>query len=328
MMFSGKSLKAALSGLVFTALALGASNSVAKDDTFPTGQPVKIIVAFPPGSGSDSSARFLAEELRRRTGHSFIVENRPGGNSFIAARALATAPADGYTISLASDPMMASNTAVFKDLPYDPVKDFDPIAKIVDVPNIIAVSGSSTYQSLDDLVKAGADEELIFGAGSGSYEIVGEGFLRMLGIKGRMVPYGSPIQALTDLARGDLDLVIADIATAGALLQSGRIKALAVTTTERHPHYPDVPTVSELGFPGYSYSSWGGVYGPAGMPKDRIEYLANHIHEIVKSEKGQEFFLTQGIVPDFLDSDSLRAFHIGQVKWWDETAREVGFEPR
>lgn len=189
----------ALALLSVAALAQGGSARAASD--YPA-HPVKIIVSLPPGSGADTTARFLSKHLAERFKQPFVVENRPGGNSFIAAQAVATAPPDGYTLFVASNSPMTTNAAVFKNLPYDAVKDFAPVAPIARFPMALVVPANSPYRSVADLVAAvrAAPGQLNFASGTATYQVVLELFHEQNGIKATHVPYKGTSAALADVA--------------------------------------------------------------------------------------------------------------------------------
>jgi len=191
----------ALALLSVAALAQGGSARAASD--YPA-HPVKIIVSLPPGSGADTTARFLSKHLAERFKRPFVVENRPGGNSFIAAQAVATAPPDGYTLFVASNSPMTTNAAVFKNLPYDAVKDFAPVAPIARFPMALVVPANSPYRSVADLVAAAraAPGQLNFASGTATYQVVLELFHEQNGIKATHVPYKGTSAALADVAGG------------------------------------------------------------------------------------------------------------------------------
>ncbi len=219
----------ALACAAWLALPAGAARAAYPD------KPIRLIVSFPPGSGTDSNARYVAKKMEERLGVAVTVENRPGGNSFIAAQAVAAADPDGYTLLLASNSPVATNAAMFKHLPYDPVKDFAPVARLGYGAMALAVKADAPYKTVADLVNAARlrPGELNFGSGSASYQIATELFLSMGGIKANHVPYRGAAPALTDLAGGQVDFVFADYGAVIPFVQSGRMRLLAVTGDTR-----------------------------------------------------------------------------------------------
>jgi tripartite-type tricarboxylate transporter receptor subunit TctC len=193
--------------------------------------PIKMIVSFPPGSGTDTNARYAAQKLQERIGVPVIVENRPGANSFIAAEAVVNAKPDGYTLLLASNSPVTTNVVMFKKLPYDPVTQLAPIAKLAYGPMALAVKADSSFKSVEDLIEYAKQkpDALNYGAGSASYRIATELFLTEAGIKAEYIPYKGAAPALTDLGGGHVDFVFADLGAVVPFLQSGAMRILAVT---------------------------------------------------------------------------------------------------
>ena len=208
-----------------------------------------MVVSFPPGSGTDTNARYAASKLQERIGVPVIVENRPGANSFIAAEAVINAKPDGYTLLLASNSPVTTNVVMFKDLRYDPVNQLAPLAKLAYGPMALTVNADSPFQTVEDLIEHSKQNagSLNYGAGSASYRIATELFLTQAGIKAEHIPYKGAAPALTDLAGGHVDFVFADFGAVVPFMESGAMRILAVTGNERVSAVPDVPTLQEVG---------------------------------------------------------------------------------
>ncbi|QNK67091.1 Bug family tripartite tricarboxylate transporter substrate binding protein [Variovorax sp. PAMC26660] len=277
------------------ALSLGCAATLAAAAGYPD-KPVKMIVSLPPGSGADTTARFLARHLTEKLGQPFLVENRPGADSFIAARAVATAPADGYTMFVASNSPMVTNVAVFRQLPYDAVKDFQPLARIARFPMVLVVPASSPFKTLQDLVAAArlAPGKLNFGSGTATYRVALELLHERNQIKATAVPYKGTSAAMTDLAGGNIDYTMAEVSAVMPLVRGGKVRALAVAATERIKELPQVPTVSESGTPGYESYAWTGVFFPAGVPEPVLNRASQAIRALMESDEAKAFITLQG----------------------------------
>ncbi|AZR86341.1 lipoprotein [Bordetella pertussis] len=297
----------ALALLFVAALAQGGSARAASD--YPA-HPVKIIVSLPPGSGADTTARFLSKHLAERFKQPFVVENRPGGNSFIAAQAVATAPPDGYTLFVASNSPMTTNAAVFKNLPYDAVKDFAPVAPIARFPMALVVPANSPYRSVADLVAAAraAPGQLNFASGTATYQVVLELFHEQNGIKATHVPYKGTSAALADVAGGVVQYSVADVSAALPLIRGGKLRPLAVTSTRRIKDLPDVPTMQESGNKGFEAYAWTAAFFPAKVDPAIVARVSDAVQALVRSQEGKAFMEQLGGEPFVGGPDTLAAF--------------------
>ncbi|MET4577138.1 Bug family tripartite tricarboxylate transporter substrate binding protein [Ottowia thiooxydans] len=267
-------LRSALTGLLLGSSVL-ASISAAAQQAWPT-KPVRVILPFGPGSATDIVARAVAEEFRAELGQPFVVDNRAGANGFIAAEAVARAPADGYTLFITSNTTQTNNQFLFKKLPYDPVKDFVPIGPINEQYYVLAVPQSLPVNNVAEFVawlKANPDKAS-YGWGAAVAQIAGATFLKEVGATATGVPYKSSPQVTTDLIGGQLSFTVQGVTSGLQVLKSGRLKALMVSSPERVPQLPDVPTGAEAGVPGFRASAFIGVFAPAGTP-DHIVKLLN-----------------------------------------------------
>ncbi|MCY1234567.1 Tripartite tricarboxylate transporter family receptor [compost metagenome] len=220
--------------------------------TYPE-RPVKIIVSLPPGSGADTTARFLAQHLSQSLGQHLVVENKPGANSFIAAKAVAKAPADGYTLFVVGNSPMVTNIAEFRQLPYDSLKDFAPVAGVARFPMVIVVPANLPYKTLPELVAAmkAAPGKLSFASGTPACQVAMERFHERNGIKSTAVPYKGTGPAISDVAEGICDYSIAEVSSALPLVRRVNLRALAVASGTRHKDLPKVPTAAESGNKGH-----------------------------------------------------------------------------
>ena len=300
---------------LFCAAALAAASPLARAATYPD-RPVKIIVSLPPGSGADTTARFLAVHLGQQLGQPFVVENRPGANSFIAARAVADAPGDGHTLFVASNTPMVTNVAVFRQLPYDPVKDFAPVAGIGRFPMMIVVPAASPYKTLDQLVAAmkAAPGKLNFASGTISYQIAMELFHERNGIRGTAVNYKGTGPAVADLAAGVCDYSIAEISAVLPLVRAGKLRALAAAASARHRDLPDVPTATELGHKGYEAYAWTAVFAPAKVPAPIVQRVSGIVRATLASPEGTAFIQNLGATVFQADPQQLGEFQRAEIE--------------
>jgi tripartite-type tricarboxylate transporter receptor subunit TctC len=250
-------------------------------------KPVKFIVSFPPGSATDHSARLVAAQFSKITGQPVIVDNKAGANGFIACEYVAKAPADGYTVLITTGSTHAANPSLYKNLPYDPVNDFAPITS-VHINNFVLVSApdfpANSVKDLVNLAKARPDQ-YTFASANAPSRIGGEMFKMMSGTKLTHIPYKGAPQALTDIMGGQVSIGWSDLSTAVPLIQSGKLKPLAVTGRERLPVLPSVPTMKEQGFPDYELSNWVGVYLPAKASAELVRKLNSLIHASVNLDR-------------------------------------------
>lgn len=245
-------------------------------DDFPN-KPIKIVVPYPPGGSTDTLARLLGTKIAAKLGQAVVIENKPGGGSNIGAAYAAQAAPDGYTVFLGTSAALAVNQSLFKDLPYDPVRDFAPIVLATTLPSIVVVSNSvpvKTMAELTSYLKSRPGQENYASAGSGTpAHLGGELYKKMAGVKVNHIPYKGGAPALTDLVGGQTTYMIAILPESMPLVKGGKIRALAVTTLNRHPAYPDLPTLAESGVPGYELIAWFAFLAPSKTPKEILDKL-------------------------------------------------------
>ncbi|MBB2919991.1 Bug family tripartite tricarboxylate transporter substrate binding protein [Cupriavidus alkaliphilus] len=299
-------------------LMLGAGTAAAQ---YPE-RAVKIIVSLPPGSGADTTARYIGQHLSQKFGQPFVVENKPGANSFIAAKQVAEAVPDGYTLFVASNSPMVTNAAVFKSLPYDPIKDFAPVARIARFPMVLAVPANSPYKTLDSLVDAArkAPGKLNYASGTPTYQVALELFHESRGIRATPIPYKGTSLAMADLAAGSVDYTMAEVSAVMPLVRGGKVRALAVSSPERLKDLPGVPTIAEAGSKGYETFAWTGVFLPAKAPQAVVDKLSQAVRELLMTQESTRFIETLGgsVFPG--GPQQLRDFQLSEI---DRTRRIV-----
>ena len=292
-------------------------------------QATRLLVGATPGGGTDIVARAIALELGRRLDRPFIVDNRPGAAGNIAALATAKAEPDGQTLLL-SYTSHAINASLYDNLPFDPVKDFTPISQIASSPAMLVARPSfkpSNVAELIALAKAqpGRLNVAVAGIGSANH-LAGEMLKRETGIDIVGVPYKGTGPAIQDVVAGQIDLVFAGVATVQSLVKGGRLKALAVTSPKRLPAYPDVPAISEV-LPGYEYSSWYGLFGPARMPREMVDRLAGAARAALASPEMARRLADEGLVPVGSSPAEFQKFVATEIVRWGKVVTAVGAKP-
>ena len=276
---------------------LGFATATASAQTYPN-KPIRMLVGYPPGGSVDASARILAERLGPLLGQTVLVENRAGATGNIAAEALTKAAPDGYTIYMGTT-INAVSVSLFKNLPYDPVRDFAPVSKVVVSPSILVVHPSVPANNVRELVayaRANPGKLAYASTGAGSSpHLCAELFSSLAGIKMLHVPYKGGAPAMTDLLGGQVALSFSNPTSITPHMASGRIRALAVTTAKRYANLPALPTMIEEGYPDFDLSAWYGVIAPAGTPAEIINRLNIEIGKILRMADVQALLAAQGL---------------------------------
>src|ERR1700741_2587873 len=251
-------------------------------------KPVRFVIGFTPGGPSDILARAVGQKLAERWGQQVVIENRPGAGGNLAAEAVAKSAPDGYTWLLGNNSILATNQSLYRKLPYDPVKDFAAVALVAVQPNILVVHPEVPARSVSDLIllarqSPGKLNYASSGAGAAAH-LAGELFKTMAGVDIVHVPYKGAQPALTDLIAGHAQLMFATSASVIPYMKAGRLRALAVTTGQRSPSVPELPTVSEAGLPGFEATTWHGVVVPASVPSSLVQQLNQEINAVLKEK--------------------------------------------
>src|SRR5712664_978737 len=260
---------------------------------------VRIVVPFAPGGGTDVIARTLAQEMAKDLGATVIIENKPGAGTIIGTQAVATSEPDGYTLLMGTF-ANAVNPSLNSKLPFDPHRDFAAVALIARSFNIVVVNPKSPFKSIADLIAAAkADPEKLsygtFGTGTSAH-LAGELFKNMAKVNLTTVPYKGAAPGITDVIGGQIQVVFTTVASAASLIEGGQLRALAVTSAQRSPAFPQLPTVSEAGVPGYAAEAWYGLFAPARTPREIIERLNKSAATAVKSEAFNRLGVNEGLV--------------------------------
>lgn len=278
-------------------------------------KPIRLIVPYPPGTGTDSLARYTARRLEEKLGKPVPVENRTGAFGFIAAQAVTGAAPDGYTLLFTANAPVATNVAAFKKLPYDPVKDLDPVALLAYGPMGVFVPAASPFNSVKELIEFARQnpKKLNYGFGSATYSIATEWFLSLGGAQGNGVPYKGAAPALADLAGGRLDFVVADYSGAIGLLKGNKLKILAVTVDKRIAAEPNVPTLQELGYKDFFQVAWWAVFAPAKTPRPVVEVLEKTLLAIYADAETSALLAKSNFTAFGGDARKLREFQMAEI---------------
>lgn len=279
---------------------------------------ITLVVPFPAGSATDAVTRRLAESIGAATGAAVIVENKPGADGNLAALSVLKADADGYTVFVTTNSTQSANVNLFNSMPYDPARDFAPIAGIMTIPMMLTVRADFPAGSVAEflsLAKA-RKKPLSFGSGNTSSRGAAELFRFRAGVEMQHVPYRGMPQALTDVLTGEIDCTFADPASAQGLVQDGRLRVLAVTSNERLASMPSVPTIAEAGLPGSELTAWVGVFARTGTPADIIAMLHRLVTAFVMREETRIYLDSVGAKPFVASPEQLAAFQEADTKRW------------
>lgn len=313
----------------FVAAVLAAAAMTVSAQSFPS-KPVRVLVPFAPGGTTDLVARVIGTKLSEYLGQPVIVDNRGGGSTMIGTEALARAPADGYTIMLAT-PDFTVNPSLQPKLPYDTLKDFDPIAMIGSYPMVLVSNSEHNLGSVSQIIsqaKANPGKINFASAGNGSMpHLCGELFSSLAGVKLTHIPYRGNGPAISDLLAGQVSLLFTGWPTVAAHVKSGKLKIVAVSTAKRHASLPDVPTVAESGVPGYDVTAWFGFIAPAGVPKDVIARLNADIRRAVESPEVREKLSGLGADLKASTPDAFGAVIREEIDKWGHVIRTANIRP-
>jgi len=288
-----------ISSAIFLLISIVSTASIAQSN-YPN-RPIRLIIPFTPGGVTDTSGRFIAEQLSLKLGQQVISDNKPGASGNIGAQMVATAEPDGYTLLLGYAGTLSINPSLSEKVPFDSIKDFEPIGKIGDAVLIIVANNNFPGKSLVDLIAISKKDPngLSYGTSGagGTPHIAGELLKQKTGANLVHVPYKGGGQALLDLLGGNIPLVYTAVAGANPYVSSGRIKAIAVSSAKRSPSMPDVPTFIENGVKDFVIDDWVGLLAPAKTPKPIIDKLNKALNEILNSSEGKARLFTMGITP-------------------------------
>ena len=309
---------ALLAGSMCTAFAQGYPN-----------KPVKLIVPFAPGGFTDVVARIVGQRLSTAMGQQFVIENKAGAGSIIGTDFVAKSAPDGYTLVMVSTTHVISPW-IYKSLPYDPIKSFTVISKLVDSPYVLLVNPKVPARNVKEfiaLAKAAPDTIHYASSGNGSSQhLMGGLFVSMTGAKLAHVPYKGSAGATTDLVGGVVESSFAGVPNALSMVSQGRLRALAVTTAKRIPQLPDVPTMQEAGVPGYVASVWLALLAPAGTPRDIVNKLNAEIRKAMDSPDTKKALYNAGVEVSPSSPEAMSEYMVQEMERWGKVVKETGIK--
>jgi tripartite-type tricarboxylate transporter receptor subunit TctC len=317
-------LRIAACCITAAALALGTPSALAQG--YPA-KPIRIIVPSPPGDGSDLMARAIGDKLAAAWNVAVVVDNRTGAGGRVGAEAAAKSPADGYTLIMGNAGSHGINAALYSDLPYDIERDFAPVTQVMRSPNVLVVSPSLPAKNVRELIalfKANPGKYSYGSGGNGSSaHLSAELFKSMAGVDVVHVPYKGASPALTDVIAERIVMFIGNLPPAMPHIRSGNVRALAVTTAQRSPLVPDVPTLDESGLPGFETVAWFGLFAPAGTPKEIVAKLQSEVARIVREPDIRERIAALGGEPVGNKPEEFAAIVKGDVAKWRKVVKDA-----
>ncbi|MEM5427081.1 tripartite tricarboxylate transporter substrate binding protein [Cupriavidus oxalaticus] len=323
-----KCFKTAFASLVLgCAAALLATPALAADE-FPS-KPLRLVVPFAAGSGTDAVARLTAKYLGESLQQPVVVDNKPGANGTIAAEFVAKAPADGYTLFMTTNTTHSANPSLMKQLRYDPVKDFTPVSRMGNLPFMLVVNPQLPVKTLREFIDyAKAHPGMSYASGNSTGIVAGATLSKMAGLKMLHVPYKSTPPAMTDVMGGQVQAMFVDFAAGIANVRAGKLRALAVTTAQRSALLPDLPPVASAPeLKGFDITSWNGVFAPAGVPAPVVERLNRELVAIATSKQHAAQFHALGFEPFGSTPAELNQFVVAELQKWSRLVKDAGIQP-
>lgn len=291
-------------------------------------KPIRIVVPFPPGGGTDIIARETSQRVAKATGWTFVIDNKPGAGGNLGVDAVAKSPADGYTIVLGQSSNLAINPSLYAKLPYDPQKDLAPIVLVANAPLVMVTGMNTPYKSLADAVNAAKAKpgQINFASpGNGTVaHLTSELFQKAAGVKTQHVPYKGAAQALTDVVSGTVDLYMSSVPTLLGQIKQGKLRPLAVTSAKRVDDLPAVPTINESGYKGFDAVTWFGLLAPAGTPKDAIARLNAEFNKALKDPELVKRLGDEGADAAGGSAEQFAALIKDEIPRWGKVVKESG----
>jgi tripartite-type tricarboxylate transporter receptor subunit TctC len=315
----------ALLTLAATTMPASAQSGADAAKNYPN-RPIRMIVGFAPGGGTDAIARVVAQELGTRLGQSVVVDNRPGANMIIGSDVVAKAAPDGYTIGVTATPTV-TNPSLYSKLPFDTSKDFTWITQLTTSSLVLIANPKVPVKTVQDVIALAKKEpgKLTYGSSGsgGSLHLAGVLFDKIAGVRMTHVPYKGAGPALQDLLGGQIDFIFADIPSVLQLIKDGKVRAIGVTGPKRAPALPDVPSIADEGLNGYDVAVWYGVNGPAGMPKAIVDKLAKELDATLKSPTVTKQLSAWGVTPVGGTPEQSAAFIKSETAKWADTIKSA-----
>lgn len=291
-------------------------------------KPIRIVVPFPPGGGTDIIARETSQRVAKATGWTLVIDNKPGAGGNLGVDAVAKSPADGYTLVLGQSSNLAINPTLYTKLPYDPQKDLAPILLVANAPLVMVTAVTTPYKTLADAVsaaKARPGQVNFASPGNGTVaHLTAELFQKAAGVKTQHVPYKGASQAMTDVISGTVDLYMSSVPTLLGHIKQGKVRALAVTSAKRVDDLPDVPTINESGYKGFDAVTWFGLLAPAGTPKDVIAKLNAEFNKALQQPELAKRLGDEGADPAGGTPEQFAALIKAEIPRWGKVVKESG----
>jgi len=324
---TGIALRSSLLAWPTAVILLVAAAAPAWAETYPA-RPVTIVTPFAAGSQTDAAARLLGQSLQDALGQSFVIENKAGAGGLIAANAVARAKPDGYTLLLTTN-STHSAIALFKSVPYDPIKEFSRISRLGNFPSFIAVNSNLPIMSMAELVaNAKANPgKLSYGVGNSTGQVVGETLKKRTGIDIVRVSYRSNPSAMSDLIAGHVQVMVPDMNTGMPQVNAQKIRPLAVLTKASNPLLPNVPTLDATVMPGFEILAWAGLFAPANTPPEIVNMLADAVRKMLENPHIRERFTGPGIQVLWTGPQEFSEFVKIELVRWTAMIKEAGIEP-
>lgn len=307
-------------------LALVARADPAAAQGFPQ-KPLRLVVPFPPGGPLDTVGRAIAQKLTEAWGQSVVVDNRPGAGGNIGADLVAKAAPDGYTVVMGALSTHAVNPSLYPKMPYDAVKDFAPITLLATTPNMLVINNDVPAKNLKDFIALGKKEGKMTFASSGSgtsIHVSGELFKTMTGIDMVHVPYKGRATAIPDVLGGRVTMMFDNMPSSLALVREGKLRALGVTSAQRSPAAPEIPTIAESGLPGFDAVSWFALFAPAGTPKPIVDKWATEVRRVLKLPDVAKRLADNGLEPVGSTPEELAAYQRAEIAKWAKVVKDSG----
>ncbi|MGV3572624.1 MAG: Bug family tripartite tricarboxylate transporter substrate binding protein [Ramlibacter sp.] len=307
------------------ATALAVAGFAAQAQDFPN-KPVKIVVPQTPGGASDALARIVAQKLNEKWGQPVVVENRAGAGGNVGMELVANSPADGYTLLMSYVGTHAINGALYKKLPFDPERDFAPVATLATLPFVVVSKADAPFKTVPEVIAAAKKGQLTYGsAGNGSVNhLLGEMFNSAAGVKLTHVPYRGAAPAMQDLMGGQINLVFTSLPSVSGAIRQGTLHPIAVTSAKRAGAFANIPTVAEAGFKDFDVNPWFGLFAPAKVPPQVIRKLNADINEILKSKDVADKFMAQGAEPYLTSPQEFAAVLKADIDKWGKVVKASG----
>ncbi len=291
-------------------------------------KPIRLIVPFPPGGGTDILSRLVAQKLTESAKWTVIADNRAGAGGTIGITEATRAAPTGYDLVMGQKDNLVVGPWLYKNLPWDPTKDLTAIAHVAYTPIVIATSANSRFKTLEDVVKAAkaAPDTITYGSpGSGTtIHLAGDLFEKAAGIKIRHVPYKGSNPAMIDALSGNVDLLVSSVPSAITQIKSGKLRALAVTSAKRSTSFPDVPTVAESGYKGFDVSTWYGIFAPANTPKDVVATVNAEVNKLLATNEMKDAIHAQGAEPQSMTPEQFSTLMKTDYEKWKGIVQASG----